>query len=321
MTTHTKHIFGTIETGGTKTKCGLGLYDQKKKTMPKILDQVQFPTTTPDETMGRIIDYFSRKQTALENSPTAKKYQASEMSAIGVACFGPLNPNPESRTFGYITTTPKPHWENYNFVGALKQKFRIPIGWDTDVNAPALAESLWGCAQGVDPVLYITVGTGLGGGAVVNGRPVHGLLHPEMGHILVRNHQHDGFKGCCPYHDYCLEGMASGTSLKQRWGHTVTEFEPGHVAWEIEAYYLAQGLQSYIMTLSPKKIMLGGGVMQQEQLFPLVREQLKDLLNGYLQVPEFELAESMEDYICPPELGDDAGLYGGLALAAQAYNS
>ncbi|MEM9425017.1 MAG: ROK family protein, partial [Spirochaetota bacterium] len=226
--------------------------------------------------------------------------------------------NPQSRTFGYITTTPKTSWQSYNFVGALKREFRIPVGWDTDVNAPALAESLWGCAQGLDPVLYITVGTGLGGGAVVGGKPLHGLMHPEMGHIFVRSHEHDGFKVCCPYHNFCLEGMASGSSMNQRWEQLAQELDPDHIAWEIEAFYLAQGLQSYITILSPQKIIMGGGVMRQQHLFPLIRKQLQHLMNGYLQVPELQLKESLDSFICAPELGDDVGLYGGLALAAQA---
>ncbi len=318
MAQHAKQIFGSIETGGTKTKCAIALYDVRKKDRPKLLDQVQFPTSTPDQTMDRILGYFNKKQIALESSPTARHYGVSEISALGVACFGPIDPDPKSQSFGYISNTPKAHWANYDFVGTLKKEFSIPIGWDTDVNAPALAEYLWGCAQGCDPVLYITVGTGLGGGTVVNGRLVHGLMHPEMGHVLVRSHEYDGVKGCCPYHDYCLEGMASGTSMEQRWQRKAQELDSCHIAWEIEAYYLAQGLQSFILTLSPKKIIMGGGVMQQEHLLPLVRKQLKELLNGYLRITEFQVAGGLEEYICPPSMGNDVGLYGGLALAADA---
>ena len=311
-------LFGAIETGGTKTKCAIALCEPHEphgemyqRAKPKIIDQIQFPTTGPDETMGQIIAYFQEKQAALApNGPNTTK----TLAAIGAACFGPIDPKLDSSTYGYITSTTKPGWQHYNFVGALKAHFpKTAIGWDTDVNAPALAEALWGCAQNLDPVLYITVGTGIGGGAVANGAPLHGLLHPEMGHILVRSHPKDDFSGCCPYHKYCLEGMASGTSMQQRWGQKAENLPPEHIGWEFEAHYLAQGLQNVILTLSPQKVILGGGVMARQSLFGLVRRQLKNLLQSYIEVPE--LHEGLSEYICAPHLGAEVGLYGALALA------
>ena len=299
-------FFGAIETGGTKTKCAIALCEVYGKTKPQIINQVQFPTTSPARTMTQIIGYFQAKQTDLVPNGTIK--------AIDIACFGPIDLNPQSSTFGYITSTTKPGWQHYDFVGTLKESFpQTAIGWDTDVNAPALAEHLWGCAQNLDPVLYITVGTGIGGGAIANGAPLHGLLHPEMGHILVRSHSKDSFSGCCPYHKYCLEGMASGTSMQQRWGQKAEDLPPEHIGWEIEAYYLAQGLHNYILTLSPQKIILGGGVMAQQSLFGLVRHELQNLLHSYIEVPE--LHEGLDKYICAPQLGAEVGLYGALALA------
>ena len=329
-------LLGAIETGGTKTKCAFALYPDIKpdiepninnqggqtggvqangRPLPQIIHQTQFPTTGPDQTAEQIIAYF--KQATPQANGANVPNNVDLIQAIGIACFGPIDPKPASPTYGYITSTTKPGWQHYNFVGALKERFpHAAIGWDTDVNAPALAESLWGCAKNLDPVLYITAGTGIGGGAVVNGAPLHGLLHPEMGHILVRSHPKDNFSGCCPYHKYCLEGMASGTSIKARWGQRAEDLPPEHIGWEIEAYYLAQGLQNVILALSPQKVILGGGVMEQKSLFGLVRRQLQDLLQSYIEVPE--LHEGIDEYICAPALGAEAALYGALALAVQA---
>ncbi|GAF06204.1 fructokinase [Paenibacillus pini JCM 16418] len=201
-------------------------------------------------------------------------------------------------------------------VGYLRSHFNVPIEFDTDVNGAALGEYTWGAAKDADSCLYITVGTGIGAGAVVNGELVHGLSHPEMGHIMVRRHPKDSYEGTCPYHGDCLEGVAAGPSLSRRWGVQGAELTKDHPAWEMEAYYLAQALMNYILILSPQKIVMGGGVMKQLQLFPLIHSQLQQLLGGYLQLDETNA--NIADYIVPPQLGDNAGLCGALALAKKA---
>ncbi|WP_138493300.1 ROK family protein [Paenibacillus pinistramenti] len=288
-------MLGAIEAGGTKFVCGIGTKDGE------VLDRVSFPTTTPEETMGKVIAYFKDKQ----------------LDALGVGSFGPIDPVLDSDTYGYITTTPKPHWSNYNIVGALKKEFNVPVGFDTDVNGAALGESLWGAAKGADSCIYITVGTGIGVGAMIGGMLVHGLSHPEMGHIYVRRHAEDTFKGTCPYHGDCLEGVAAGPAIGQRQGVPAGELPADHPAWDMEAYYLAQALMNYILILSPEKIVMGGGVMKQLQLFPLIHTKLKELLNGYVQHPNLSDA-NIADYIVPPKLGDNAGLCGALALSQMA---
>ncbi|MNJ37793.1 putative fructokinase [compost metagenome] len=289
---------GAIEAGGTKFVCGIGNPDGT------ILDRASFPTTTPEETMKHVIQYFSDK----------------DITAMGVGSFGPIDPIIGSPTYGYITSTPKPHWGNFNLIGAIQEHWDIPIGFDTDVNGAALSESLWGAAQGLDNCLYITVGTGIGAGAVVGGKLIHGLSHPEMGHILVRRHPNDTFEGTCPYHQDCLEGLAAGPAIVKRWevAHG-SDLPSHHEAWEMEAYYLAQALMNYVLILSPQKIVMGGGVMKQAQLFPLITKQLQTLLHGYVQHPS--LQDDIHNYIVPPGLGDNAGLMGAIALANLAIQA
>lgn len=285
---------GAIEAGGTKFVCGIG------NENGEILDRVSFPTTTPEETMGQVIRYFKEK----------------EVEAIGIGSFGPVDLNQSSPTYGYITTTPKPHWGQYPILGELKKHIHVPIGFDTDVNAAALGEAEWGAAKGLNSCVYVTIGTGIGAGALVEGKLLHGLLHPEMGHILIKRHPEDKFEGKCPYHKDCLEGMAAGPAIEQRWGKKGHELEKVDQVWEFEAYYIAQAVTNLVYTLSPEKVILGGGVMKQLQLFPLVRSYVSQMLNGYVQKPE--LAEGIDAYIVPPGLGDNAGLSGALVLAKQA---
>jgi fructokinase len=293
-------LIGGIEAGGTKFVCAVG-------TGPNDLrDEVRFPTTTPEETLGKAIAYFQEQEA--KHGPLA---------AIGIAAFGPLDPNPQSPTFGLITTTPKPHWANADVVGALQQAFPVPIGFDTDVNGAALAEHRWGAAQDVDNLIYMTIGTGIGGGVMVNGRLVHGLIHPELGHIsLPHDWQRDPYKGRCPYHGDCLEGMAAGPAIGDRWQTPAFELEADHPAWELEAHYLALALRTFICTLSPQRIVLGGGVMEQPQLFPLVRRKTVEYLNGYVQSPA--ILHEIDGYIVPPGLGNRAGVLGALALGMAA---
>ena len=239
------------------------------------------------------------------------------MAAIGVGTFGPVDPNPKSPKFGYITTTPKPGWAQTDFVGALRAAFDLPIGFDTDVNAAALGEYRWGAAQGLDTFLYITIGTGIGGGAMVEGNLLHGLIHPEMGHIhLPHDWDRDPYAGFCPYHGDCFEGLAAGPAIEGRWGQRAETLPADHPAWGLEAEYIAKALSSYVITLSPQKIILGGGVMEAPGLFPMVRKKTQQILNGYVQMPE--ILEEIDSYIVPPGLGNKAGVLGAIALAQQA---
>ncbi|MEM9489806.1 MAG: ROK family protein [Myxococcota bacterium] len=290
------NLYGGIEAGGTKFVCAVG-------TGPDdIREEIRFPTTTPDETLGRAIEFFRRPDRPI--------------AALGIASFGPVDPEPNSPTYGYITSTPKPGWAQTDIVGTLTDALAVPIGFDTDVNGAALAEHRWGAARGLSTVVYITVGTGIGGGAVVDGRPVHGLVHPEMGHMLVRRHPDDDFAGICPFHGDCLEGMATGPALKARWGIPGQDLPRDHPAWIIEAYYLAQGLVNIIYILSPQRIIMGGGVMDQVQLFPAVRSAVQDLLAGYVQASA--ITEHIAEYIVPPGLGNRSGVLGAIALAERA---
>lgn len=295
-------LFGGIEAGGTKFVCAIG-------TGPDDLrNEVRFPTTTPDETIGQAIAYF--KQQAAQQP----------LDAIGIASFGPVDPHPESKTWGYITTTPKPHWHNTEFAPFIQREIGVPVGFDTDVNGAALGESRWGAAQGLNNFIYLTIGTGIGGGAMVNGWLLHGLLHPEMGHILLPPRPDDPTpQGFCPYHGHCLEGMANGPAIEKRWGQKAETLAKVHPAWELEAHYLAVGLEGLICTLSPQRIIMGGGVMEQEQVFPLLRQKVLDLLNGYVQAPA--ILDQIDSYIVPPGLGNRAGICGAIALAEQAFTN
>jgi len=295
-------LYGGIEAGGTKFVCAVGTGPDDLRA------EVNFPTTTPDETIGRAIAFFEEHQ------------QKTPLSAIGIGSFGPVDPNPNSPTYGYITTTPKLGWRHTDFAGTIERALpKTPVGFDTDVNVAALGEYRWGAAQGLDVFIYLTIGTGIGGGYVVNGKPVHGVMHPEMGHIrLPRNPKHDPFPGSCPYHGDCLEGLATGPAIEKRWGQKGNTLPPDHPAWPLEAEYLALGLVNFITTIMPQRIVMGGGVMQQAHLFPMIRQKVQELLNGYLQIPE--ILERIDEYIVPPGLGNRAGVLGAIALAKMAAN-
>jgi len=265
---------------------------------PQDLIRETIPTTTPDETLGRVVEFF--------------RLQTRPLAALGVASFGPVDLDPNSPTFGFITSTPKPGWSNVDICGVLRRALEAPIAFDTDVNAAALAEAQWGAALGLDNILYLTVGTGIGGGALVDGSPLHGLIHPEMGHILVpQNREEDPFPGACPFHGNCLEGLASGLAMELRWGVKAELLEPDHPAWRLEARYLALGLANLVCVLSPRRIVMGGGVMHNPHLFPMIRKNLSECLNGYVEFPD----------IVPPLLGDDAGVLGAITLAERAATS
>jgi fructokinase len=233
---------------------------------------------------------------------------------VGISSFGPVDLNPDSDTYGFITTTPKSGWANTNFAGAVERALGLPVGFDTDVNGAALGEHRWGAAQGLDTFVYLTIGTGIGGGGLVGGRLMHGLVHPEMGHIHIpHDREADPFPGLCPYHGDCLEGLATGPALKERWGQPPESLPPNHPVWPLEAHYLALGLVNLICTLSPQRIIMGGGVMKGPGLLAMIRSEVQDLLNGYVQAPE--ILDDIDDYIVPPALGDRAGVLGAIALA------
>jgi fructokinase len=286
-------ILGAVEAGGGKFVCAIG-------SGPQDLVRATIPTTTPAETLERVVQFFRAKSRPL--------------AAMGIASFGPVDLDPGSPTFGFITSTPKQGWNNVDICGVLKRALGAPFAFDTDVNAAALAEARWGAgrdlkASGLDNILYITVGTGIGGGALVNGSPLHGLMHPEMGHIRIpHNHEEDPFPGACPFHGDCFEGLASGFAMELRWGVKAERLEPDHPAWRLEARYLALGLQNLVCVLSPRRIVLGGGVMHNLDLFPMIRQHLREFLDEYVHAPD----------VVPPLLGDDAGVLGGLVLAERA---
>lgn len=286
-------MIGCIEAGGTKFVCGLVNEDGS------IVDRVVIPTTTPQETTKEIFSYFDKHK----------------VDAFGVASFGPVDLDKKSKTYGYITTTPKPGWAFTPVASVLSERYGVPVAIDTDVNAAALAEKNVGAAVGCDHVVYFTIGTGIGGGVIVNDQMVHGLMHPEFGHILIRRHPQDDFEGSCPFHSDCLEGLASGPSLEKRWGVKGHLLADDHIAWEMEAYYLAQACVNAIMTVSPQKIVLGGGVMHQPQLIDKIRKHVKVMVNDYIVSP---LLDDLDNYIVLPGCGDDAGLLGAFALGLKA---
>lgn len=281
---------GAIEAGGTKIICGIG------NELGEIERKVSFPTETPQIAMEKINAFFANEQ----------------LDAIGVGTFGPIDATKGSATYGYITTTPKPGWGNFNFLGELSKYYHVPIGFDTDVNGAALAEATWGNAKGLNSCVYYTIGTGVGVGVYSEGKLVHGLLHPEAGHIPVKRHPNDAYEGFCPYHKDCLEGVAAGPAIERRYGIKGNELDANHEAWELIAYYIAQALTTSVLLLSPEKIILGGGVMHQEQLFPLIRKNLQANLNGYVHHPM--LLEQIDQYVVSPGLGDNAGLCGAIAI-------
>jgi len=294
-------LFGGIEAGGTKFICAVG-------NGPNALTaKARIHTTTPTETLSQVADFFRQHHTSQK-----------PIESIGIGSFGPVGVNPKSPKFGWFLNTPKPSWQQIDFVGFVQRELGIHcIGFDTDVNAAALGEHRWGNAQGLDNFIYLTVGTGVGGGGMIGGQLIHGLLHPEMGHILIPQDKNaDPFEGACPFHKNCLEGLASGFAMEKRWGKKADTLPPNHPAWKLEAHYLALGLVNYILTLSPERIIVGGGIMEQKQLLPMVRQQVQSLLNGYMDVKA--IAQNIDSYIVSPKLGEKAGFSGAFALAEQA---
>lgn len=287
-------ILGALEAGGTKMVCAIG--DEKGT----LTNRMTFSTETPEVTVPQMIDYFKHHQ----------------IEALGIGTFGPVDLNPVSRSYGSITTTPKLAWAGYNIRNAFADALHIPVGIDTDVNAAALGEASFGCMQDVRNGIYITIGTGIGVGILSEGRLLHGMLHPEGGHILLERHPKDTYRGCCPYHQNCFEGLASGPAIEGRYGKKAIVLTDRPDVWELEADYIAKALLNYILILAPERIVLGGGVMHQKQLFPLIRRKTAEYLNGYLQTKQLE---NLDNYIVSPSLNDNQGVLGCLKLAYEAY--
>ena len=282
-------LFGAIEAGGTMFVCAIG--DENFN----VVERVSIPTTTPSETIEQVFAFFDQFTVA----------------AIGIGSFGPIDVNPKSSTYGYITTTPKHGWANYDLLGAVKNRYNVPTGFTTDVNTSVLGENKMGAATGLSNCLYLTIGTGIGGGAIVNGELLSGFGHPEMGHIMLRKHPKDIFAGGCPYHADCFEGLASGKSINERIGQRAETLPTDHVAWEFVAYYVAQALMNYSLILRPERIIIGGGVSKQTQLFANIKKELQRLMNDYVELP------TLDEYIVTPGLGDNAGIVGCFVLAKQ----
>lgn len=288
--------FGALEAGGTKMVCAIA--DENGN----ILDRISLPTLTPQETMPKMIEYFRDK----------------DILALGIGCFGPVDLDKSSPTYGCITSTPKLAWQNYPIVAEFKQALGIPVGFDTDVNGSALGEATWGCTKDVKHSIYITIGTGVGVGVIADGKPYHGMMHPEGGHILLGRHPQDPMIGSgCPFHENCLEGLAAGPALEKRWGVKGALLTPDRTdVWELEAYYIAQAIVNYILILSPERIVLGGGVMHQEHLLPMIRREVQRQLGGYIRCPG---VADLDRYIVPMSLNDNQGIMGAAKLGMQAY--
>ncbi len=285
-------MYGAVEAGGTKFICGVG-------TGPDDLQTVRIPTGEPAATIDAVISFL-------------REAGGGKLSAVGIGSFGPICTDRRSPAWGHITSTPKAAWRDSDLAGPIRAALGVPVGFDTDVNAAALAEARWGAARDVSDSLYLTVGTGIGGGAIAAGRVIHGRSHPEMGHIRIpHDRAADPFDGCCPYHGDCLEGLASGPAIAARWGQAAEKLPAEHPAWALEARYLALAVVSFVCTLSSARVILGGGVMRSAALLPLIRSEVARLMNGYVALPEILL----------PELGDRAGVCGALVLAEEAKDT
>lgn len=292
-------LYGGVETGGTWCVCALG------RGRDEIVAEAQFPTTEPEPTLARIIEFFS-------SHPGAR--------AIGIGAFGPVDLNPGSPTWGYVTTTPKPGWQHVSVGAEIRDQLGLPVAFETDVNAAALAEQRWGAGRGARSVCYLTVGTGIGAGLVIDGRPWHGLVHPEAGHMRIpHDWGRDPFAGSCPVHGDCWEGLAAGPSMAARWAEPPETLDSDHPGWSLEADYLALGILNLTLVVSPERVVTGGGVLERSGLLQMIRSRLPALLAGYLDPPE--LGARIDRYLVAPELGDRAGVIGAIVLAQELYKA
>lgn len=288
-------LYGAIEAGGTKFVCAVG--NKEYKT----LDKISIETTNPEETLEQVIYFFN-------------KYKA-EISSIGIGSFGPIDSDINSDKYGFITNTPKLLWKDFDFLGTLKSVFNIPMYWTTDVNASANGEYHFGHGKDLSSIVYVTIGTGVGGGAIQNGEFIGGASHPEMGHMIVHPHSSAEKSGNCPYHDFCLEGLASGPAIEHRTGVKGKDLDTNSIEWDIEAYYIAQAVYNITYTLRPERVILGGGVMNKELLLEKVQKQYQELAGNYLDI------DDIKTYIVMPKLGDEAALKGCYKLAEKAENN
>jgi len=287
-------VYAGIDAGGTEFKCVLGSDPER------LLAREKIPVSDPAATLAASAAFFKR---AMEEHGAA--------TALGIACFGPLDLRPESSSFGCITSTPKPLWAGTDILGYFRDNLHLPVQLDTDVNGALLAEQRWGGAAGLHSAVYVTVGTGIGAGVMVDGHLLHGAMHPEAGHMRLTQYADDPFSGACPYHGGCLEGLASGPALAQRWQQNPKTLPDGHAAWELQAHYLASMCVNLALMYSPQRIILGGGVMQRAHLFPMIRQAYLAQINGYLG----DQRQAVAEFIVPPVLGDMAGALGAIALA------
>jgi fructokinase len=297
-------IIGAIEAGGTKFVCGLIDADCQDCGKPTIIAKASIPTTDPEKTLEASLDYLVS---------TAEEKGLGKLDRVGIGSFGPVDLRLTSPTWGYITATPKQGWRNTEVAGYFRKKLGVPVAFDTDVAAAAYGEYLWGAARGIKDFIYITVGTGIGGGVFANGELVHGLSHPELGHVKLQREASDSFPGACPYHHDCLEGMASGPAIGQRWKVKAEELPADHEAWELEARYLAKAFAAYTFVLSPEHILMGGGVGLRPGLAERVNFFIGEELNGY--IPPLNDPARLASYVLRPQLGSEAGLFGSAALA------
>jgi fructokinase len=301
--TRESRLFGAVEAGGTKFVCAIG--DESGR----LHAEWRFPTTDPVSTLAAVRDFFDERRVS-----------HGALSAIGVGSFGPVILDRQSAKYGFIGKTPKAGWSHVDVVGMLAREFTCPVGFDTDVNAAALAEHRWGAGRDTTNLVYLTVGTGIGGGVLIDGAPLHGLMHPEIGHIYPRRHPFDTrFPGICPFHGDCLEGLASGPAILARCGADLSNLDAAHVQWEIQGDYLGQLCAQLVLTLSPQRIVMGGGVMAQERLFPGLRLRMLHWLGGYID--RREILADIDHYVVPPTLGANAGVLGALGLAIAAAGS
>lgn len=288
-------MFGAIEAGGTKFVCAVSDIDLN------IVDSIEIPTTSPIETMEQVKTFFSQYS----------------IDSFGIGSFGPANIDSTSKGYGSILNTPKKLWRNFNMLSYLKERFNVPFVFNTDVNVAALGEAKFGAEDNLNNCIYVTIGTGIGVGVYKDGKMLQGLSHPEMGHFIVNRHPNDDFNGICPFHQTCLEGMASGPAIEKRWDKKAVLLKDEKEVWEIEGYYIAQALYMYILTLSPEKIILGGGVMKQRQLLPIIHTHLKKFNNGYLTFPE--LGEDIANYITTSNIDGKSAIMGCLYLAKEKW--
>lgn len=289
----TEKIYGGIEGGGTKFNCMVG------SGPDNIIAEARFPTTTPAETIGQVCEFFEP--------------YVHQLQGLGLGSFGPFDVDPTSPTYGYITTTPKPHWGNTNVLGMLQEKLNLPMAVDMDVVVAGLGEAKWGASKDDTHSLYLTIGTGIGGGYIVNGKPFHGLTSLEMGHIRIpHDSKLDPFQGVCPYHGDCFEGLCAGPAVEARLGQRGETLPDEHPFWDVEATYIANALVNYILSLAPQRIIIGGGVMQKSRMFPTVRRKVQELLNHYIN--HEMILNRIDEYIVPPALGGRAGMLGAIAL-------